>query len=97
MDTPPILSIHRPASGPVSITTIVAALRTLGGSAHQDAIVDLIAGALHAAKTDIARQVETLLASHPETSRFLQRAFGPESRRWTLTHLAWQEPHLGMA
>ncbi len=91
MDTAPILSIYQSMTAPISIAAVVAALRALGGSAHQDAIVDLLAGSPWA-KDAVAREVETLLQSHPERPRLLERAFGPDSRRWRLTGLAWEYP-----
>jgi hypothetical protein len=91
MDTVNILSIYRSMAMPVSIAAIVAALRALGGAAHQDAIVDLLAGS-PLAKDQVAREVEDLLRSHPERPNLLERAFGPESRRWKLTRQAWDYP-----
>lgn len=91
MDTAPILSIYRTMTAPISIAAVIAALRALGGSAHQDAIVDLLAGS-PLAKDEVAREVESLLQSHPELPHFLERAFGPESRRWRLTRSAWDYP-----
>ncbi len=96
MDTAPILSIYRRMTTPISIAAVVAALRALGGSAHQDAIVDLLAGSPQA-KDEVARAVESLLRSHPERPRLLERAFGPDSRRWRLTGLAWEYPVHGLA
>jgi hypothetical protein len=91
MDTAPILSIYRSMTAPISIASVVAALRSLGGAAHQDAIVDLLAGSPWA-KDEVAREVDQLLRSHPERPNLLERAFGPESRRWRLTNLAWDYP-----
>ncbi len=90
MDTAPILSIYRSMTAPISIAAVVAALRALGGAAHQDAIVDLLASPW--AKAEVAREVESLLQSHPERPRLLERAFGPDSRRWRLTGQAWDYP-----
>jgi hypothetical protein len=73
MDTAPILSIYRTMTAPISIAAVIAALRALGGSAHQDAIVDLLAGS-PLAKDEVAREVEGLLQS-----RGLRR--GPRSGR----------------
>ena len=91
MDAPHILSIYGSMATPVSIAAIVAALRALGGAAHQDAIVDLLAGSPQA-KDQVAREVDQVLRSHPERPRLLERAFGPESRRWKLTRQAWDYP-----
>jgi len=87
MDTPPILSIYHAVRAPVSVATVVAALRALGGSAHQDAIVDLLAGSPQA-KPRVAREVDQVLCDDPECTRLLERAFGPGSRRWRLTTAA---------
>jgi hypothetical protein len=96
MDTAPILSIYRSMTAPISIAAVVGALRALGGSAHQDAIVDLLAGSPQA-KDQVAREVESLLQSHPERHHLLERAFGPDSRRWRLTGMAWNYPSQGVA
>jgi hypothetical protein len=96
MDTAPFLSIYSGMTVPISIAAVVAALRALGGSAHQDTIVDLLAGSPQA-KHEVAREVETLLQSHPERPYLLERAFGPDSRRWRLTGSAWDYPLQGVA
>jgi hypothetical protein len=91
MDTPSILSVYHTMAAPISIASVVAALRALGGSAHQDAIVDLLAGSPQA-KAQVAQEVDRVLSSDPERPRLLERPFGPESRRWRLTGAAWSEP-----
>jgi hypothetical protein len=93
MDTPTIVSVYHAMAAPVSIASVVAALRALGGSAHQDAIVDLIAGSPQA-KAQVAEEVDRLLSSDAERSSLLERPFGPGSRRWRLTMSAWQDPLL---
>lgn len=75
------------------IAEIIDALYSLGGQAHRDVVVNCIAAVRRTADMDPPHDLAQLLIAAfddylavPPSPSWLVLPFGPQSRRWALTH-----------